>query len=104
MSWRKEVCFSPLYQPDIRYEKQTEADGRRIGFASVPEEQTCVFFYTSTGQVACARNSPGFRGDAGMSAGARGAINSIATAEMGRQKGRPGTAGVSQSTGQRRGL
>lgn len=78
-----------------------EGDG---GFASVPEEQTCVFFNTSTGQVACARNSAGFRSDAGMSARARGAVNSIATAEVGRQEGRAGTAGVAQSTGQRRGL
>lgn len=39
-----------------------------------------------------------------MSAGARGAVNSIATAEVGGQEGRTGTAGVSQSTGQRSGL
>ncbi len=74
------------------------------GVASVPEEQTCVFFYTITRQVACARNCTGFRGDAGMSAGARGAVNSIATAEVGGQEGRTGTAGVPQSTGQRSGL
>lgn len=89
-------------QSDIRNRQRLmEGEGR---LASVPEEQTCVFFYTSTGQVACARNSPGFRSDAGMSAGARGAVNSIATAEVGRQEGRAGAAGVSQSTGQRRGL
>ena len=72
--------------------------------ASVPEEKTCVFFYTSTRKFACARNSAGFSSDAGMSAGARGAVNSIATAEVGRQDGRAGAAGVSQSTSQRRGL
>ena len=74
------------------------------GFFSLPEKQTCVFIYTGTRQVACARNRAGCRGDAGMSARARGAVNSIATAEVGRQEGRTGTAGVSQSTGQRRGL
>lgn len=74
------------------------------GFASVPEEQTCVFQKTITRQVACARNCAGFRSDAGMSAGARSAVNGIATAEVGRQEGRTGTAGVSRSTCQRRGL
>ncbi len=39
-----------------------------------------------------------------MSARVRGAVNSIATAEVGRQEGRTGTAGVSHSTGQRSGL
>lgn len=84
-------------------------DRRRLmegegGFASVPEEQTCVLQKTITRQVACARNCAGFRGDAGMSAGARSAINSIATAEVGGQERRTSTAGVSQSTGQRSSL
>ena len=38
-----------------------------------------------------------------MSAGARGAVNSITTAEVGRQERRTGTAGKSQPTGQRSG-
>ena len=74
------------------------------GVASVPEEQTCVFFYAATRQVACARNCARFRSDAGMSAGARGAVDSIAAAEVRRQEGRTGAAGVSQSTCQRSGL
>jgi len=39
-----------------------------------------------------------------MSAGARGAVDSIAAAEVRRQEGMTGTAGVSQSTCQRSGL
>ena len=39
-----------------------------------------------------------------MSARARGAVNGIATAKVGRQEGRTGAAGVSQSAGQRTGL
>ena len=39
-----------------------------------------------------------------MSAGTRGAVDSITTAEVGRQEGRTGTTGVSRSTGQRIGL
>ena len=94
--------FFPSPQSDMRNrQKLTEGEG---SLASVPEEQACIFFYTSTRKFACARNSTGFRGNAGMSAGARGAVNSIATAEVGRQEGRAGAAGVSQSTGQRRGL
>lgn len=78
--------------------------GGKGGFASVPEEQTCVYFYAATRQVACARNCARFRSDAGMSAGARGAVDNIAAAEVRRQEGRTGTAGVSQSTCQRSGL
>lgn len=85
-------------------DRQRSLDGGEGEFASVPEEQTCVFFYTVTRQVACAWNCARLRGDARMSAGARGAVNSIATAEVGRQEGRTGTAGVTQSTGQGSGL
>ena len=77
---------------------------KKRGVASVPEKQTRIFFYTITRQVARARNRAGFGGDAGMSAGARGAVNSIATTEVGGEEGRTGAAGVSRSTGQRSGL
>ena len=58
--------------------------------------------YTTTREVARARNRAGFRSDAGVSAGTRGAIDGIATAEMGRQNGWSSIAGVARSAGQRR--
>ena len=78
--------------------------GENGGGASVPKEQTCVFIYAATRQVACARNCARFCSDAGMSARARGAVDSIAATEVRRQEGRTGTAGISQSTCQRCGL
>ena len=65
----------------------------------IPEKKTCILLYTATRQIACTRNSTRFRGDTGMGAGARSAVNGIAAAEMGRQDGRTGTTRVSQSTG-----
>lgn len=75
--------------------------GKECLLQYVPEKQTCVFFYAATGQVACAINGSRFRSDAGVSTGTRSAVDSVAAAEVGRQEGWTGTAGVSQPTCQR---